>query len=62
MEIVSVSVSSTIVEQEKKKDREKEKVGGRPVKLNKKKGDRDLEQDKKPKETFFCWKKNMKIL
>ena len=53
MEIVSVSVSSTIVKQEKKKDREKEKVGGRPVKLNKKKGDRDLEQDKKPKETFF---------
>ena len=62
MEIVSVSVSSTIVEQGKKKDTEKEKVGGRPAKLNKKKGIRDLEQDKKPKETFFWWKKNMKIL
>ena len=33
---------------EQEKDREKEKVGGRPAKLNEKKGDRDLEQkDKK---------------
>ena len=30
-----------VIEQEK--DREKEKVGGRPGKLNEKKGDRDLE-------------------
>ena len=28
---------------EQEKDREKEKVGGRPSKLNYKKGDRDLE-------------------
>ena len=27
---------------EQEKDREKEKVGGRPAKLNEKKGDRDL--------------------
>ena len=27
---------------EQKKDREKEKVGGRPAKLNEKHGDRDL--------------------
>ena len=27
------------------KDREKEKVGGRPAKLNEKKGDRDLERE-----------------
>ena len=43
--------------------REKEKVGGRPAKLNEKKGDRDLEREiKKTKETFFCLKNNMKIL
>ena len=47
---------------EQEKDREKEKVGGRLAKLNEKKGDRDLEREKKPKETFFCWKNNMKIL
>ena len=29
---------------EQEKDREKEKVGGRPAKLNEKKGDRDLER------------------
>ena len=38
---------------EQEKDREKEKVGGRLAKLNEKKGDRDLEREKKPKETFF---------
>ena len=44
-------------------DREKEKVGGRQAKLSEKKGDRDLEREiKKPKEPFFCWKNNMKIL
>ena len=43
---------------EQEKDREKEKVGGRPAKLNEKTGDRGLEQTK---ETFFCWKNNMKI-
>ena len=47
---------------EQEKDREKEKVGGRPAKLNEKKGDRDLEREMKTKETFFCWKDNMKIL
>ena len=30
---------------EQEKDREKEKVGGRPAKLNEKKGDRDLERE-----------------
>ena len=34
---------------EQEKDREKEKVGGRPAKLNKKKGDRDLEREIKNK-------------
>ena len=38
---------------EQEKYREKEKVGGRLAKLNEKKGDRDLEREKKPKETFF---------
>ena len=47
---------------EQEKDREKKKVGGRPAKLNEKKGDRDLEREiKKTKETYFCWKNNMKI-
>ena len=31
---------------EQEKDREKEKVGGRPVKLNEKKGDRGLERER----------------
>ena len=44
------------------KVREKEKVGGRPAKINKKKGDRDLEREIKKPETFFCWKNNMIIL
>ena len=35
------------------KDREKEKVGGRPVKLNEKKGDRDLEREIKKRGNFF---------
>ena len=39
---------------EQEKNREKEKVGGRPAKLKEKKGDRDLEREiKKRKETFF---------
>ena len=38
---------------EQKKDREKEKAGGRPEKLNEEKGDRDLEREIKTKETFF---------
>ena len=47
-------VMSTIWNIEQEKDREKEKVGGRPAKLNEKKGDRDLEREMKTKETFFC--------
>ena len=47
---------------EQKKDREKEKVGGRPAKLNEKKGDRDLEREIKNTGHIFCWKNNMKIL
>ena len=48
---------------EKDKDREKEKVGERPEKLNEKKSDRELEQEiKKSKGDKFCWKNNTKIL
>ena len=46
---------------EQEKDREKQKVDGRPAKLNEKKGDRDLEIKSKG-DIFFCWKNNMKIL
>ena len=35
------------------KDREKEKVGGRPAKLNEKKGDRSRARDKKQRRHFF---------
>ena len=38
---------------EQEKDREKEKVGGRPTKLNEKKGDRDLEREIKNKGDIF---------
>ena len=38
---------------EQEKDREKEKVGGRPAKLNEKKGDRDLEREMKNKGGIF---------
>ena len=39
---------------EQEKNREKEKVGGRPAKLKEKKGDRDLEREiKKPEGDFF---------
>ena len=41
---------------EKEKDREKEKVDDRPAKLNKKRGDRQLEQEMK--KDIFCWKNN----
>ena len=38
---------------EQEKHREKEKVGGRPAKLNEKKGDRDLEREIKNKGDLF---------
>ena len=38
---------------EQEKDREKEKVGGRPAKLIEKKGDRDLEREIKNKGDIF---------
>ena len=38
---------------EQEKDREKENVGGRPVKLNEKKGDRGLEREIKNKGDIF---------
>ena len=38
---------------EQEKDREKEKVGGRPVKLNEKKGERGLEREIKNKGDIF---------
>ena len=47
---------------EQEKDREKEKVGGRPANLNEKKGDRDLQRERKNRRRhFFGWKNNMKI-
>ena len=58
-EIVSVSVSSCpqIWNIELEKDREKEKLGGRPAKLNEKKGNRDLEREIKNKgDSFFVGK------
>ena len=64
-ETISVSVSSCpqIWSIELEKDREKEKVGGRPAKLNEKKGKRDLEREIKNKGgKFSCWKNYMKIL
>ena len=62
--IVSVSVLSKVLSLDKlscpliwsieqEKDREKEKVGGRPAKLNEKKGDRDLELEIKNKGDIF---------
>ena len=41
---------------EKEKDREKENVGDRPVKLNEKKSDRELEREIKKGDIFwkFC--------
>ena len=48
---------------EQEKDREKEKVGGRPAKLNEKKEDRDLEREiNNQGDIFFLWKNNMTIL
>ena len=44
-----------------RKDREKEKVGGRPAKLKEKKGDRDLGREIKNKGDIFCLNNNMKI-
>ena len=38
---------------EKEKDREKGKVGGRPAKLNEKKGDRGLEREIKNRGDIF---------
>ena len=43
------------------KDREKEKVGGRPAKLNEKKGDRDLEREIKNKGDIFLLKEQHKV-
>ena len=65
MEIVSESVLSKVLNLDKlscpqiwnieqEKDREKKKVGGRPAKLNEKKGDRDLEREiKKQRRHIF---------
>ena len=44
---------STIWKTEQEKDREKEKVGGRPAKLNEKKGNRDLERERNNKGDIF---------
>ena len=66
MEIVSVSVLSKVLSLDKlscpqirnieqEKDREKEKVGRRPAKVNKKKGDRDLEREIKNRRRNFIF-------
>ena len=42
---------------EQEEDREKEKVGGRPAKLNEKKGNRDIEREiKNEGDSFFVGK------
>ena len=41
---------------EQEKDREKQKVGGRPAKLNEKKGDRGLEREIKNRGDIFSLK------
>ena len=46
---------------EQEKDREKERVGGRPVKLKEKKGDKGLEREIKNKGDEFGREKNMEI-
>ena len=47
---------------ELEKDREKEKLGGRPAKLNEKKGNRDLEPEIKNKgDSFFVGKTTRKF-
>ena len=48
---------------EQEKDREKEKVGGRPVNLNERKGDRDLEQrgKKQRRRNFFGGRTTWKL-
>ena len=46
-------VMSTNLEIEQEKDREKEKVGGRPAQLNEKKGDRGLEEEINNKGDIF---------
>jgi len=57
--IIAMSTNLTI---EKEKDREKEKIGDRPAKLNKENSGRELEREIKNKGDIFCWKNNMKIL
>ena len=51
-------VATNIWNIEQEKDSEKEKVGGRPAKLNEEKGDRGREKRRED----LCWKNNMKIL
>ena len=53
-------MSTNLEHIQKEKDREKEKVGDRPAKLNEKKSDRELEREIKNKGDIFCWKNNMK--
>ena len=48
-----MSTNLEYIEQEK--DREKEKVGGRPAKLNEKKDERNLEREIKNKGDIFFW-------
>ena len=51
--VFSFSLCPQICNIEREKDREKEKVGGRPAKLNEKKGDRGLEREMKKQMRHF---------
>ena len=46
-------MSTNFLNIEQAKDREKENVGGRPAKLNEKKGNRDLEREIKNKGDIY---------
>ena len=49
---------SQIQKIEKEKDREKEKMGDRPAKVDQKKSDRKLERDKKKRRHFLLEEKH----
>ena len=58
LSVLPVSIHESLIDSqiwniELEKDREKEKVGGRPAKLNEKKDNRGLEREIKNKEDFF---------
>ena len=50
------------IEEEKGREREPEKVGDSPTKLNEEKSERELEREIKNKGDIFCWQNKLKIL